>query len=102
MEHNNNNLLSHICRIDNHPVKDLPISIKQRYLTGLAAVLYTISNGNVTMKTLFTQWAYSITGQESSHLFSQQTDDCVKKALSINRFGFRFFRCKHEFFFDCF
>ena len=102
MEHNNNNLLSHICRIDNHPVKDLPISIKQRYLTGLGVVLYTISNGNATMKTLFTQWAYSITGQESSHFFSQQTDDCVKKALSINRIGFRFFRCKHEFFFDCF
>ena len=72
------------------------------YLIVVAAVLYTIYNGNATKKTLFTQWAYSIIGQDASCLFSQQTDDCVKKALSINRIGFRFFRCKHEFFFDCF
>jgi GTPase Era involved in 16S rRNA processing/acyl carrier protein len=98
----NYNMLTHVCRIDGHPLKYLPESIKYKYLMGLGNVLYVISNGNETMKTLFKQWAYSITKEDMSFLFTRQPDVCVSKALSLNRVGFRFFRCKHEFFFDCF
>lgn len=96
------NKLTHVCRIDNHPIKDMPELIQLNYLKGLAVVLYEISQGDTTMRTLFSQWAYSIMGKDSSYLFQQNSKDCVKKALSINRIGFHFFRCKHDFFFDCF
>jgi len=96
----NSNIIKHVCRIDNHPIKELPKPIQQRYLKGLGAVLYVISDGSETMKTLFSQWAYSITGEYHNSSFAQETDKCIKQALSLNRIGFRFFRCKHEFFFD--
>lgn len=96
------NLLTHICRIAEHPIKNMPEDIIRKYLTGLAGVLYKMTDGHPTMKTLFTQWAYSIAGKDLSSLFAPQPDKYVKKALSLNRIGIRLFRCKHEFFFDCF
>lgn len=102
MEQNKYNILVHTCRISDHPVKSFPQSIRLRYIKGLARVLYYLSDGNETMRTLFCQWAYSITDKDMSSLFAQKSDDPVKDALSLNRVGFHFFRCKHEFFFDCF
>lgn len=95
-------LLGHICRINDHPIKEMSDTVKRKYLTGLACVLYDITKGSETMKTLFSQWAYSIAGEDMSYLFTSQPDASVKEALSLNRKGIHFFRCKHEFFFDCF
>lgn len=98
MDSTNYNILTHICRINNHPLKRLPESTKYKYLKGLGGVLYAMTDGNKTMKTLFTQWAYSIANEDMSFLFTPQSDDCINNALSLNRVGFHFFRCKYEFF----
>ena len=95
-------MIRHICRIENHPIKTLPENIREKYLRGLACVLYNITQGDPTMKMLFAQWAISIMGKDMSNLYIKQDEKCIKKALSLNRVGFHFFRCKHEFFYDCF
>ena len=95
-------MIQRVCRIENHPIKKLPESIKEKYLRGLACVLFNITNGNPNMKMIFEQWAISIMGKDMSHLFTQQDESCIKKALTLNRIGFHFFRCKHEFYFDCY
>ena len=95
-------MLRRICRIQNHPISNLPDKIKEKYLRGLACVLYNLTDGHPTMKMLFEQWAISVMGRDMSHLFTRLDEGCIKKALSLNRIGFHFFRCKHEFFFDCY
>lgn len=93
-------LLTHICRISGHPLTQYPREIKERYVCGLGSVLHKVSNGDLTMKMLFEQWGVSILGNLPR--FQYDGAFFIKRAISLNRVGFRFFRLKHQFYFDCF
>lgn len=54
------------------------------------------------MKVLFEQWGYSLLNAEVSMWFQSADLTPIKKALTLYRDGLRFFRLKHNFYFDCF
>lgn len=96
-------MVSRVLRISNHPLTKYSDKLKENYVRGLGCVLHTISNGHPDMRTLFEQWGYSILPEADVPKWFQ-SEDCsfVKKALALYREGFRFFRVKLQFFFDCF
>lgn len=96
-----NIILSRICRITTHPVSLLTIAHKVSYLRGLGAVLYTISGGNPIMFFFYDEWCVSICGRKMQGAFKAD-EKAIRKALSLKRSGWRFFRMKYEFFFDSF
>lgn len=96
-----NILLSRICRITTHPVSLLTIAHKVSYLRGLGAVLYTISGGNPIMSFFYDEWCASICGRKMQDAFKAD-EKAIRKALSLKRSGWHFFRMKYEFFFDSF
>ena len=76
--------------------------MKGWYVRGLGCVLHKVSNGNPNMRLLFEQWGYSILNTDVSTWFQSEDTSFIKKAISLNRDGLRFFRLKHQFYFDCF
>lgn len=94
--------ITHIYRIDKHPIQEMPESIQNKYLEGLACVCYDIANGDPAMGVLYAQWGHSIVGKNVSDKYRKQPIESIKKAISLNRIGFHFFRCKHEFYYDCY
>lgn len=96
------NKITHIYRIDGHPIQKMPKTIQIRYLEGLACVCYDIADGDPTMGVLYTQWGYSIVGKDVSDIYRKQPTESIKQAISLNRIGLHFFRCKHEFYYDCY
>ena len=95
-------MISKILRIANHPVMCQSDVLKDRYVSGLGYVLYTISNGHPNMKMMFNEWGYSIMKEDVSSYFNSNSPSSVKEALSLNRKGIHFYRLKHQFYYDCF
>lgn len=96
-------MITRILRISDHPVSKYPDDLKARYLRGLGCVLHSVSDGHSNMKLLFEQWSRSILPEADVDLwFSSENLSVIKKAVSINRIGIKFFRLKHQFYFDCF
>lgn len=91
----------HICRIANHPVNKLPKHIQINYLSGLGSALFSISKGHPYMRLLFREWSISVCGSALEPAF-QGNKTAETQALSLKRVGFKFFRLKYEYFFDCF
>ena len=54
------------------------------------------------MKMIFEEWGYSIMQRQVSSWFDSAQKSDIKKAISINRSGFHFFRLKNQFYYDCF
>ncbi len=101
MKGKENIILSRICRISTHPVSLLTAAHRVSYLRGLGAVLYTISGGNPVMSFFYDEWCISVCGQKMPDAF--KTDEkAIRKALSLKRNGWHFFRMQYEFFFDSF
>ena len=95
-------LITQVCRITHHPITYCNEKIKEQYVMGLGNVLYHLSNGHPNMAMLFGQWGYSIMGRDVSAWFRSDDEAAVKRALALHRNGWRFFRLKHQFYFDCF
>ncbi len=87
--------------IGNHPIKDFPDRIRDKYLKGLGSVLYQVSNGQADMKLIFSRWCKSIVGDGKDQFFVSDKS-AIKKAVSLCLYKFRLFRLKKEFLFDCF
>lgn len=85
--------------ITNHPIRNLPHSIKQEYLKGVGAVLKKFAVDKTYAQLIFEVWCISILGKVVSYEYTEQH---IKRALVLHRVGFKFFRLKYEFFFDCF
>ena len=96
MKGKENIILSRICRISTHPVSLLTAAHRVSYLRGLGAVLYTISGGNPVMSFFYDEWCISVCGQKMPDAF--KTDEkAIRKALSLKRNGWHFFRMQYEF-----
>ena len=99
----NNDFITRICSINNHPVNDLDEPFKVRYLKGLGACLSKFTDNKKQIESLYKAWCFSIIGREpeTSWLKDPELND-ISRALRIQRKGFRFFTMRKAFFFDCF
>lgn len=97
-----NPMLTHVCRISGHPLSTQPRALRKHYLKGLGVVLHKISNGHANMRMFYSQWAYSIEGKDVSEWFQSADETLILKVLRLNCRGLRFFRVKHQFYFDCY
>lgn len=95
-------MISRIFRIANHPLIYQANQLKERYVRALGCVLHSISKGHPNMRMLFEEWGYSIMQRQVSSWFDSAKKSDIKKAISINRNGFHFFRLKNQFYYDCF
>lgn len=95
-------MITRILRISSHPIAYCSYNVKERYIIGLGCVLHAISSGHPNMRMLFERWGYSILNEDVSRHFQSGDKSEIAKALSLNREGWRFFRVKHQFYFDCF
>jgi hypothetical protein len=82
--------ITHVYRIADHPTGRLPEALRIKYLSGLGAVLYTMSCGHPYMQLLFNEWCVSILGKQIENAFNENTA-CPKQALTLNRLGWKFF-----------
>lgn len=95
--------IRHICSIDNHPISTLNIKLKEIYIKGLGACLYSLSNGSEITNLYYEVWANSITSNEDNKiLYWGNNDTYVKKAMSLHRNGWRLISMKHTLLFDCY
>lgn len=94
-------ILDRICSIRNHPISTLDDKFRHIYIEGLAASMFSISKGNQTAQMLTLAWAHSICPQiKTIDSIWRDNNDSVKKAISIQRKGFKFFTMRKCLFFD--
>lgn len=94
--------ITQILNIQDHPIAYCSDNVKERYVIGLGCVLHKVSNNDPNMRLLFEQWGYSIIGDDVSAWFRADDEASISKAIALHRYGWRFFRLKHQFYFDCF
>lgn len=87
-------------RCFNHPIQQLPESIRCIYLNGLGALLYMASNNDGYVHFIFEQWEWSIL--ESVINYWKSAVDAIKKSLELRQVGFEENYIQKIFFFDCF
>ena len=98
-----NKILNRICSIDNHPIAKLDEKFRIQYVTGLVACMYSIFNGSDIAKMITFAWVNSIYATHKNLNLLWKTDvEAVKKAISLNRKGIKFFYMRDSFFFDIF
>ena len=97
------NTITRICSIKDHPIKKLPESFRIIYLKGLGAVLSRYKNNDGYLYSLYKAWCLSLLDTEKidSNWFHSPNEQEIKRAIGIQRIGFRFFSMKYTFFFDC-
>ena len=96
-------VLNRIYSITNHPISRLDDNFRWKYVKGLAACLYTLSDNSPRAMFTFSIWAKSILVSNSNALSYWHADNAaIKLALSIQRSGIRFFSMKFALLFDCF
>ena len=94
-------ILSRICNISNHPISNLDERSCMIYIRGLAACLYNLSKGSNATKMVVLPWIQSISPNINDiDSIWVSNDELVKKAVGIQRRGFKFFSMKEQFFFD--
>lgn len=96
-------ILNRICSIENHPVSKLDKDFRIKYVKGLGACLYVLSNDSPITKMLYLAWANSILC-ETNNLHDYWSSDLstAKSAISLQRKGFSFFSMKYSFIYDIF
>ena len=100
---NNNDFITRICSIKNHPIKNLDEPFKVKYLKGLGGCLSKFADKKKQIKSLYMAWCFSIIGREPETSWLKEPDmKVISRALGIQRKGFRFFTMRKEFLFDCF
>lgn len=98
-----NKILNRICSIDNHPIAKLDEKFRIQYVKGLVACMYSISNGSDIAKMITFAWVNSIHATHKNFNLLWKADvESVKKAISLNRKGMKFFYMRDSFFFDIF
>lgn len=95
--------IRHICSIGDHPISTLSIKLKEIYIKGLGACLYSLSNGSDITKLYYEAWANSITsGEDRKIQYWGNNDTYVKETISLHRNGWRLISLKYPFLFDCY
>lgn len=95
--------LNRVYRINDHPIASLDAKFRAKYVTGLAACLFSLSDSSKVVNLFFSVWAQSILkGPISNEQIWRDDIDSIKEAISIQRKGFRFFSMRYDFFFDVF
>lgn len=85
-------ILNRKCSVSNHPISLLDEEFRIKYVRGLAACLYHLSNNSPVIFMFFTVWAECIVGKEQDfHHIWKDDNKAIKTALSIHRKRFRFF-----------
>ena len=94
-------ILNRIYKINNHPVSLLDEAFRIKYAKGIGACLFILSNNSPITKMMFMVWAKSIVQKPIIPLvFWKEDVAAMKKAISLQRKGFKFFSMKNHFFFD--
>ena len=100
---NNNDFITRICSIKNHPIKNLPETFRIKYLKGLGACLSNFRDNKKQMESLFKALCLSVIDKEPDSSWLKEPElKNISCTLGIQRNGFRFFTMRKEFFFDCF
>ena len=96
-------ILNRICSIDNHPIAKLDEKFRIQYVKGFVSCMYSISKGSDIAKMMTFAWVNSIhyTHNNPNSLWKAD-EEAVKKAISLNRKGIKFFYMRNSFFFDIF
>lgn len=100
MEEVNLKHIIHVCSIKNHPIVELPSSLREKYVNGLSSLLAEIGENDSYLKMLSDVWCESIVGHP--YVSFQEDSDKVKKALSVQRIKYCLFRMSYSFLFDCY
>lgn len=95
-----NKHIIHVCSIKEHPIMELPARLREVYVDGLSSLLAEMSRGNAYLKTICTVWCESIVGHPYNSF--QENPDNVKRALSLQRIKFHWFRMSYPLLFDCY
>lgn len=96
-------ILNRIYSIEQHPISTLGKDFRIKYVKGLGACLYVLSQNSPITKILYWAWANSILCN-SSNLYDYWSNDIctAKSAISFQRKGFSFFSMKYSFIYDVF
>lgn len=96
-------ILNRICSIDNHPIAKLDEKFRIQYVKGLVSCMYSISKGSDIAKMITFAWVNSIHHSHNNpNSLWKADEEAVKKAISLNRKGIKFFYMRDSFFFDIF
>lgn len=94
-------ILNRICSINNHPISCLDEAFRIKYVKGLGACLFVLSNNSPITKMMFIVWAKSILqSSKDSSVFWKEDHNTIKNAISVQRKKFHFFSMRNHFFFD--
>ncbi|WP_455634999.1 dynamin family protein [Parabacteroides sp.] len=98
-----NDLITHICSIQNHPIQKLKESDQFTYLLGLGAFL-SLATQKDEVRFLFNAWCYSILGyyKEDYGLFKADNSKYIQKSICVENKWWKFYAVRYTFFFDCF
>lgn len=96
-------ILNRICSIENHPISTLGKDFRIKYVKGLGACLYVLSQNSPITKMLYCAWANSIICDISNlHDYWANDLNVAKSAISFQLKGFSFFSMKYSFIYDVF
>lgn len=99
----NNDFITRICSISNHPIKNFDEPFRIKYLKGLWVCLSKFKDKKKQIESLYKAWCLSIIDREPDSSWLKEPElKNISCTLGIQRKGFRFFTMRKEFFFDCF
>lgn len=96
-------LLARVCSIKNHPIYKLEEKFKVKYIEGIGACLYHLSQNSPITKVFFKTWAQNILNKDIDiEKVWRKDEDKIKETIKIQWKTITFFSMKYSFLFDCY